>query len=79
MIYFWGILGIVAWILVAFWPARWAQSKGYNFFLFLILSWFISFVLTLLIVLFLRDKTETPESIADDDAVEEVLEKEQHQ
>lgn len=79
MIYFWGILGIVAWILVAFWPARWAQSKGYNFFLFLILSWFISFVLTLLIVLFLRDKTETPESIAADDAVEEVLEKEQHQ
>lgn len=77
--YFWGILGLVAWILFAFWPAIWAKNKGYNFFLFLILSWFVSFIVTLIVVLFLRDKTETAESRAADKAVDEVLEKEQQQ
>ena len=76
MLYFWGILGVVAWIIIAFWPAKWAHNKGYSFLLFLILSWFISFVLTLLIVAFLKDKTETPQSRADDEAVKKVLEKE---
>lgn len=73
MVYFWGALGVVAWILIAFWPAWWAQKKGYNFFLFLALSWFISFVLTLLVILFLRDKTETPQSRATSDAVDKIM------
>ena len=77
--YIWGIIGIIAWIVIAFWPARWAQSKGYSFFLFLLLSWFISFILALLIIAFLKDKTATPQSRADDKAVEEVLEKEAKQ
>lgn len=74
--YFWGILGLVAWIVVAFWPAWWAQKKGYNFLLFLILSWLVSFVLTLIIVAILKDKNETPESRAASKAVDEVMEKE---
>ena len=74
--YFWGILGIIAWIVIAFLPARWANKKGYSFLLFLVLSWLVSFVLTLLIVALLRDKNETAESIADKKAVDAVLEKE---
>ena len=76
MVFFWGIIGIIAWIIIAFWPAKWAQSKGYNFFLFLILSWFISFFLTLVIVLFLKDKNETPQSRAANKAVEDIKDKE---
>jgi uncharacterized membrane protein len=76
MLYFWGILGIVAWIVIAFWPAYWAKQKGYSFLLFLILSWFISFILTLIIVALLRDKTETPQSRADEAAVDAALDKE---
>lgn len=76
MEFFWGIVGIVAWIIIAFWPAWWAQKKGYNFWLFLVLSWFISFILTLIIIAFLRDKTETPEDRAADRAVDDIKEQE---
>ena len=76
MVFFWGIIGIIAWIIIAFWPAKWAQSKGYNFFLFLILSWFISFIATLLIVAFLKDKNETPQSRAAEEAVKKIKDKE---
>jgi len=77
--YIWGIIGIIAWVVIAFWPAWWAQKKGYNFFLFLILSWFISFIVTLIIVAFLEDKNETPEDRANSRAVDEILEKEAEQ
>jgi hypothetical protein len=70
------ILGTIAWLVIALWPAWWAHKKGYNFFLFLLLAWFISFILTLIIVAFLRDKTVTPESRAADEAVDEVMAKE---
>ncbi len=77
--YFWGVIGLIAWMVIAFWPARWAHNKGYNFFIFLTLSWFISFILTLIIVAFLRDKNETAQSRADDKAVQEVLDKEEEE
>lgn len=38
MFTFWIIMGIIAWIVVAFWPARVAQRKGYNFWLFFLIS-----------------------------------------
>lgn len=50
------ILGIVLWIFLAFLPAKIASNKGYNFWLFLVLSWLVSFVATLIVVLFLKDK-----------------------
>ena len=50
------IIGIILWIFVAFWPARVAQSRGYNFWLFLVLSWFISFILALLLAYLLPNK-----------------------
>ena len=51
-------LGIVLWIALAFWPALIAKRKGYSFWLFLITSWFVSFLATLIVVLILRDKTK---------------------
>lgn len=50
------ILGVLLWVLLAFWPAMLAKRKGYSFILFLVLSWFVSFVITLLCVLILKDK-----------------------
>ncbi len=52
------LLGIILWVLLALWPAMLAKRKGYSFVLFLILSWFVSFIITLLAVLFLKDKNE---------------------
>jgi len=70
------ILGVALWILFAFAPAIMAKNKGYNFWLFLVLSWFISFVITLIVVLFLKDKTKTASDRAADTAAERALEKE---
>ena len=52
------LLGMILWVLLALWPAMLAKRKGYSFMLFLILSWFVSFIITLLAVLFLKDKDE---------------------
>jgi len=77
--YIWGVIGVIAWIIIAFWPAKWAQNKGYNFFLFLVLSWFISFIITLVIVALLKDKTETPKERAINKEVDAILDKEMEQ
>jgi hypothetical protein len=52
------LLGMILWVLLAFWPAMLAKRKGYSFILFLLLSWFVSFIITLLVVLILKDKNE---------------------
>ncbi len=52
------LLGMILWVLLALWPAMLAKRKGYSFILFLILSWFVSFIITLLAVLFLKDKNQ---------------------
>lgn len=52
------ILGLVLWVLLAFAPAYLARKKGYNFWLFLIAAWFISFLLALIIVLLLPNKND---------------------
>jgi hypothetical protein len=44
------------WILIAFWPATIAKSKGYSFWGFLALSIFFWWI-TLFVVLFLKDKS----------------------
>lgn len=73
---FFVILGVALWILFAFAPAILAKNKGYSFWLFLILSWFISFAITLIIVLFLKDKTVTAADRAAGTAADKALEKE---
>lgn len=71
------MLGIVLWLVFAIWPAYIAKTKGYSFILFLILSWFVSFILTLLVVLLLKDKTLTPADKTADEAAEAALDKEE--
>jgi uncharacterized sodium:solute symporter family permease YidK len=73
---FYIILGLALWIALAFWPATLAKRKGYSFVLFLVLSWFVSFVITLIVVLFLKDKTMTAADRSADKAAEAVLEEE---
>lgn len=51
-------IGVVLWIALALWPAVVAKNKGYSFWLFLIASWFISFLATLIIAFILPDKTK---------------------
>jgi hypothetical protein len=71
------ILGVVLWVFIAFWPAIVAKNKGYSFLLFLILSWFVSFIITLLIVVLLKDKTLTAADRKADKAAKAALEKEE--
>ena len=75
---FYIIIGIVLWVALAFWPASVAKRKGYSFILFLLLSLFVSWLITLIVVLFLKDKNQTPESIAADKAAEAALEREEN-
>lgn len=67
-------LGIIAWVVFAFWPASIAKKKGYSFILFFLLSIVISWLLALLIAAIIDDKTLTDEEIAENKAIEKVLE-----
>ena len=51
-----GILALVIWILIAFWPARVASRKGHSFLLFFIFS-LIFFPLALLVAYLVRDRS----------------------
>jgi len=76
---FYAVLGIVLWIVLAFWPAIMAKKKGYSFIMFFLLAVVISWLLALIVILFMKDKTQTPESIAADKAAEAALDKEENQ
>lgn len=71
---YFAVLGIVAWIALASWPAFIAKRKGYSFVLFFILGVFISFLLALIIASVLKDKD--PKVAAADKAAEEDIERE---
>jgi ABC-type uncharacterized transport system permease subunit len=71
------ILGIVIWVAVATWPAFIAKKKGYNFTLFFILGILVSWLTTLVVALLIKDKLITAEEIADDEAAEEFLDREE--
>jgi len=51
-----GIVLLIIWILIAFWPARVARRKGHSFILFFIFSLFF-FPLALLVAYLVRDRT----------------------
>jgi len=51
------ILGIILWIALAFWPASIARRKGHSFIIYFLLSIIISWLITLIIVAFLGDRT----------------------
>lgn len=66
------ILGVIAWISFALWPAFIAKNKGYSFILFLLLGVFLSFLVALIVAALLKDKTLTPEEAK---AVEDAMHK----
>lgn len=71
------VLGIVAWVVLALWPANVAKKKGYSFILFLLLALVISWLLALIIAFLLKDKNVTAQDEADDAAAEAALAKEE--
>jgi uncharacterized sodium:solute symporter family permease YidK len=71
------ILGLAIWVSLAFVPAYLAKKKGYSFLLFLILSWFVSFFVTLLVVIVLKDKNMSAQDRADERAAESALERDE--
>lgn len=71
------ILGLAIWLSLAFVPAYLAKKKGYSFLLFLILSWFVSFLATLLVVVLLKDRKMSAKDRADERAAEAALERDE--
>ncbi len=51
-----GIIGLIIWIAVAFWPARVAGRKGHSFFGFFLLS-LLFFPLSLILAYMADDRT----------------------
>ena len=52
----WGIIGIIIWIAIAFWPARVAARKGHSFLLFFIFS-LVFFPAALIVAYLVSDKS----------------------
>jgi hypothetical protein len=50
-----GVLGLIIWIAIAFWPARVARRKGHSFIGYFILSLFF-FPLALIMAYVVRDR-----------------------
>lgn len=53
--WFGGIIFVIVWILIAFWPARVAARKGHSFFLYFIFSLFF-FPAALIVAYLVRDR-----------------------
>jgi hypothetical protein len=51
-----GIVGVIIWIAIAFWPARVAGRKGHSFFGYFVLSLFF-FPLSLIMAYAVEDRT----------------------
>ena len=54
--WFGGILFLVIWILIAFWPARVAGRKGHSFFLYFLFS-LVFFPAALIVAYMVKDRT----------------------
>ena len=54
--WFVGLLFLIIWILIAFWPARVAGRKGHSFFLYFIFSLFF-FPAALIVAYMVKDRT----------------------
>jgi hypothetical protein len=65
-------LGVILWVIFAFWPAMVARRKGYSFILFFLLS-LVIFVFALILAYALQDRTLTSRDIAEDKAAEAAL------
>ena len=70
----WYLLGVILWVIVAFWPAMVARRKGHSFILFFLLS-LVFFFLALILAYAVKDRTKTARDIADDKAAEAAIER----
>jgi hypothetical protein len=53
-----GIIGLIIWVAIAFWPARVAARKGHSFFGYFLLSlFFFFFPLSLILAFAVEDRT----------------------
>jgi ABC-type Mn2+/Zn2+ transport system permease subunit len=52
-----GIIGLIIWIAIAFWPARVARRKGHSFVGYFLLS-LLFFPLSLIMAYLVRDRRE---------------------
>ncbi len=68
----WGILALIACILIAIWPARIASKKGYSFVLWFLLSIFFWWITLFVTAFVLKDQTRTPEDIAAQEAIDKI-------
>ncbi len=50
-----GIIGLIIWVAIAFWPARVARRKGHSFFGYFVLS-LIFFPLALIMAFMVKDR-----------------------
>jgi Kef-type K+ transport system membrane component KefB len=75
----WGILGLIAWIIIAIWPARVASNKGHSFFVWFIISLFFWWVTLFWVYFGMNDRTRTAQDIAADEAVEKEMEREREE
>lgn len=71
---FYVILGVFLWLVLALWPAVMARRKGYSFVLFFLTAVFISWLVTLIVVALLKDKTMTAADRAAEAAAEKAVE-----
>ncbi|OGL36504.1 hypothetical protein A3E49_01990 [Candidatus Saccharibacteria bacterium RIFCSPHIGHO2_12_FULL_49_19] len=55
----WGILALIAWIIIAIWPARVASRKGHSFLGYFILSLFFWWITLFVVYFVLKDRTQT--------------------
>jgi len=53
--WFGGVIALIIWIAIAFWPARVAARKGHSFFLFFLLS-LVFFPASLILAYVVRDR-----------------------
>jgi len=51
----WGIIGLIIWVAIAFWPARVASRKGHSFLLYFIFSLFF-FPAALIVAYVVQDR-----------------------
>lgn len=75
----WGILGLIVWILIAIWPASVAFKKGHSFLGWFIISLFFWWITLFWVYFGMKDYTKTARDTTDEKAVDEVLEREEHQ
>ena len=61
------ILGVILWVLIAFWPAIVARRKGHSFIGFFILS-LVFFFLSLVLAYVVKDKTKPANKEAETEA-----------